>query len=234
MKGPESQKIQTLFSDISKSYDSANDAITFGMARSWRRKLVKWSEAKPNEKILDLATGTGDLAFDFLNLTDHKVEVLGVDFCEPMLEVAREKSKARNVEIEFTWGDACDLKFADNSFDIVSISYGIRNVENFDKAIKEIHRVLKPKGRLMILETGSKGSGLLSPLIGIYSGYVMPLIGGIISGKKSAYNYLGSSSSEFPSGQKLLDLICTSAEFKTAECRKILGGASFVYKLVKS
>jgi demethylmenaquinone methyltransferase/2-methoxy-6-polyprenyl-1,4-benzoquinol methylase len=234
MKGPEAQKIQNLFSEISKSYDSANDAITFGMARSWRRKLVKWSEAKAGDQILDLATGTGDLAFDFINYTNHKADVIGADFCEPMLVIAREKAKQKNKDIEFSWGDACDLKFNDESFDIVSISYGIRNVEDLDKAIKEMFRVLKPGGRLMILETGSKGSGLLSPLIGIYSGYIMPLVGGLISGKKSAYNYLGSSSSQFPSGQKLVDLIQKSAEFKTAEFKKILGGASFIYKLTKS
>ncbi len=233
MKGPEASKIQTLFSDISKSYDTANDAITFGMARNWRKKLVKWSEAKPEHKILDIATGTGDLAFDFFNFTDQKAEVIGIDFCQPMLDIADDKAKVKGTKIKFTWGDATDLKFPNESFDIVSISYGIRNVEDVDKAIKEMHRVLKPGGRLMILETGSKDSGILSPFINIYSNYLMPIVGGLISGKKDAYKYLGDSSALFPSGKNLTDRIMSAAKFKTAEHKKILGGASFIYKIIK-
>lgn len=233
MKGPESKKIQNLFSEISESYDTANDAITFGMARSWRRKLVRWSDVKPEDRVLDIATGTGDLVFDFLNFTNQKVSVLGVDFCEPMLVEARKKAVTKNADVEFKWGDACDLKFEDESFDIISISYGIRNVENFKKAIQEMQRVLKPGGRLMILETGSEDAGFLSPVIGLYTNYLMPLLGGLISGKKSAYNYLSQSSSKFPSGPTLVTNILAAAKFKSAKHKKILGGASFIYKFVK-
>ncbi len=233
MKGPDASKIQTLFSDISKNYDTANDAITFGMARSWRKKLVKWSDAKPDDKILDIATGTGDLAFDFLNYTNEKAEVIGIDFCQPMLDIANDKAKIKDSKIQFIWGDATDLKFLSETFDIVSISYGIRNVENFEKAIQEMHRVLKPGGRFMILETGSKDAGILSPLINIYASYIMPIVGGLISGQKSAYKYLCESSSLFPSGKNLVDKILKVAPFKTAENKKILGGASFLYKFVK-
>lgn len=233
MKGPESTKIQNLFSEISNTYDSANDVITFGMARSWRKKLVRWSDVKPHEKILDLATGTGDLAFDFFNYTGQRAQLLGLDFCEPMLVIARKKAQDKNLKIDFAWGDACDLKLEDESFDIVSISYGIRNVENLEKAISEMFRVLKPGGRLMILETGSKGSGLLSPFVNLYANYIMPVLGGLISGKKSAYNYLSQSSSAFPSGPIFVEKVKTSAPFKSAEFKKILGGASFIYKFKK-
>jgi demethylmenaquinone methyltransferase / 2-methoxy-6-polyprenyl-1,4-benzoquinol methylase len=233
MNGPDANKIQNLFSDISKSYDSANDAITFGMARAWRKKLVQWSEAKAGDEILDIATGTGDLAFDFFNYTKKQAKVIGVDFCEPMLEIAKDKAVAKLSNIEFKWGDACDLQFADSSFDIVSISYGIRNVADLEKAIQEMHRILKPGGRLMILETGSKDSGILSPFVNAYASYIMPIVGGMISGKKSAYKYLSESSSQFPSGNNLIFKLKKSADFKTAEFKKILGGASFIYKLTK-
>lgn len=233
MSGPNADKIQNLFSEIASSYDSANDAITFGMARSWRKKLVRWSEASKTSEILDIATGTGDLAFDFFDYTQKQAKVTGVDFCEPMLEKAKDKATARLAKIDFKWGDACSLDFADASFDIVSISYGIRNVEDLDKAVTEFHRVLRPGGRLMILETGSKDSGILSPFVHFYSSYIMPIVGGIASGKKSAYKYLGESSSQFPSGKNLIYRVQNASKFSKAESKKILGGASFIYKFVK-
>lgn len=233
MSGPNSEKIQNLFSEISNSYDSANDAITFGMARNWRKKLVRWSDASKTSAILDIATGTGDLAFDFYDYTQKQAHIVGVDFCEPMLEKAKDKAIARLAKVEFKWGDACALDFEDASFDIVSISYGIRNVEDFNKAVQEFHRVLKPGGRLMILETGSKDSGILSPFVHFYSSYIMPILGGLISGKKSAYKYLGESSAQFPSGKNLIRRVQDTAAFNKADFKKILGGASFIYKFVK-
>lgn len=234
MQGPEASKIQNLFSEISNTYDQANDTITFGMARSWRKKLVKWSDATKNSEILDIATGTGDLVFDFYNKIDPKIgNVMGTDFCEPMLEVARKKADKKNLRIKFEWADACQLDFADETFDIVSISYGIRNVQNPEKAIQEMYRVLKPAGRMMILETGSGRTGLLGPFVHFYSQKLMPILGGLISGKKDAYNYLSESSSQFPSGKKFIDFIKKSAPFETVETKKILGGASFIYKAIK-
>lgn len=231
MNGPSADKIQNLFSEISKSYDTANDTITFGLARSWRRKLVVWSEVKEGDKILDIATGTGDLAFDFSKKTNNTADIIGIDFCQPMLDIAVKKSSLPN--IKFLWGDACQLQYPDQSFDIVSISYGLRNVERFEDCVKEMYRVLKPGGRLMILETGSKDSGFLSPFINFYSNYVMPHLGGFISGKKSAYEYLSSSSAQFPSGKNLLGAIHKSAPFSVLQYKKVMGGASFIYKLIK-
>lgn len=233
-QGPESEKIQNLFSNISDSYDSANDLITFGIARYWRKKLVKLSQLQPTDSVLDIATGTGDLAFDFYKALKEKPnQVLGVDFCKPMLEVAEKKAKDRNAFVEFEFGDACNLQFKDESFDVVSISYGLRNVENTEKAIQEMYRVLKPGGRMMILETGSEAKGVLGPFVKFYNHRLMPTLGGWISGKKEAYNYLSSSSSKFPSGHALIRLIQQSAEFDSTECFTLMGGASFIYKAVK-
>ena len=148
-----------------------------------------------------------------------------------MLDVAVKKSDHPN--INFSWGDACKLEFPDQTFDVVSISYGLRNVEKFEDCVKEMYRVLKPGGRLMILETGSKDSGFLSPFIHFYSSFIMPYLGGFISGKKSAYEYLSSSSAQFPSGKNLLSSIQKSAAFSNLQYKKVMGGASFLYKLVK-
>lgn len=234
MQGPEASKIQNLFSEISDTYDKANDTITFGMARSWRKKLVKWSDVKEDSQVLDIATGTGDLVFDFEKKMDlRKGNILGTDFCEPMLEEARKKAIEKKLNIKFEWADACKLDYANETFDIVSISYGIRNVQNPEKAIQEMFRILKPGGRMMILETGSGRTGFLGPFVHLYSSKIMPLLGGIISGNKSAYNYLSDSSSKFPSGKAFLEFIKDSSKFSNVEYKKILGGASFIYKATK-
>ncbi len=233
-KGPESKTIQSLFSNISGSYDSANDLITFGIARLWRKKLVRWSNVKSTDHVLDIATGTGDLAFDFYNAQGKRPDVvIGADFCEPMLEIARQKAQDQKAQIGFQFADACALPFADESFDVVSISYGLRNVEDLSKAVSEMYRVLKSNGRMMILETGSESRGVLGPFVKFYNNKVMPILGGIISGKKDAYNYLSKSSSKFPSGQALIDMIQQSASFEKIEYQPLMGGASFIYKATK-
>lgn len=233
-QGPESKTIQNLFSNISESYDSANDLITFGIARLWRKKLVKWSLIKKTDFVLDIATGTGDLAFDFYKAQGQVAnQIVGADFCEPMLEIARKKAKAQKADIQFQFADACALPFEDESFDIVSISYGLRNVENLEKAVGEMFRVLKPRGRMMILETGSESRGVLGPFVKFYNNRVMPILGGMISGKKEAYNYLSKSSSKFPSGEALIQRIQATAAFEKVECQALMGGASFLYRAIK-
>lgn len=233
-KGPESKTIQNLFSNISDSYDSANDLITFGIARLWRKKLVKWAQIKSTDLILDIATGTGDLAFDFYRAQGKVANtVTGADFCEPMLEIAKKKAQDQKAQIEFQFADACKLPFDDESFDVVSISYGLRNVEDLSQAIKEMYRVLRPGGRMMILETGSESRGVLGPFVKFYNNKVMPVLGGLISGKKEAYNYLSRSSAQFPSGLALIEMIKDSAPFQQIEHKSLMGGASFIYKAIK-
>lgn len=235
MQGPSSEKIKNLFSEISDRYDFANDAITFGIARLWRKHLVRWSQVQNKDQILDIATGTGDLAFDFYNKISNKdlSKVQGIDFCQPMIEIAKSKAVKKKTPIEFSWGDACHLNFDDEKFDIVSISYGIRNVEDPKKALKEMYRVLRPGGRLMILETGSPIKNPLSPLIQFYSHKIVPWIGGIVSGKKEAYCYLSHSSSQFPSGNAFKEFVFNHSDFKACEFKSLMFGASFLYKFLK-
>ncbi|MCB0356689.1 MAG: ubiquinone/menaquinone biosynthesis methyltransferase, partial [Bdellovibrionales bacterium] len=161
-------EIKNLFGSISSTYDLANDVITLGMAHSWRKKLVAWSEAHKGSHVLDCASGTADLALQFKKTVDEKGRVVASDFCQEMLEVGEKKALKEGLDIEFHLGDVMQLSFADNEFDITSIAYGIRNVKDPQKAIAEMARVTKPDGHVMILETGEVTAPLVGPAIQVY------------------------------------------------------------------
>ena len=226
------QRVHGIFSDIAHRYDLANDVISFGVARFWRSKLVHLSRADKNSKVLDVATGTGDLAIEFKK-TAVSGDVIGVDFCANMLAPAPQKAKDKNLIVTFKQGDAMALEFADSSFDVVSIAYGLRNVSDPSVAVKEMGRVLKPGGRLMILETGRSEMPLFAPIFNFYFAKVMPIFGGFLSGSKDAYKYLDASSRDFPYGQKLVELIQKTGSFKTVEAVPLFGGISYIYRATK-
>ena len=227
------QRVHGIFSDIAHRYDLANDVISFGVARFWRSKLVHLSRADKNSKVLDVATGTGDLAIEFKK-TAVSGDVIGVDFCANMLAPAPQKAKDKNLTVTFKQGDAMALEFADNSFDVVSIAYGLRNVSDPSVAVKEMGRVLKPGGRLMILETGRSEMPLFAPIFNFYFAKVMPIFGGFLSGSKDAYKYLDASSRDFPYGQKLVELIQKTGSFKSVKAHPLFGGISYIYECHRS
>ncbi len=230
IKGPPAEDIQSLFGSIAHGYDKANGLMTFGMVYGWRQQLVRWSGAKPGDQILDCATGTGDLAFDFKKVVGSSGRVIGTDFCQEMLDQAPQKAKEQKLEVEFQWADAMKLPFADNSFDVVSISYGIRNVSDPVVALKEMARVCKPGGRVMILETGDHQLPLIQGAFDFYFKRIVPKIGGWVTGKPSAYEYLNRSSKSFPSRDKFLALMKEADTFSSTEFKSLMGGASFIYK----
>ncbi len=204
-----------------------------GMDTRWRKKLVCWSDApKQDGKILDCATGTGVLAFEFHKQLGAKSHITAVDFCEEMLEQARkinrEASSTKN--IHFQLADIHQLPFQDKTFDVCSIGYGLRNTKDPIKALKEMARVTKPGGTVMILETGDKPMFLLSPFFYLYFRYIMPRIGSWITGQKSAYEYLQKSSRDFPSRRLLLKLMKETNCFSKCEYKTLFFGASFIYK----
>jgi demethylmenaquinone methyltransferase/2-methoxy-6-polyprenyl-1,4-benzoquinol methylase len=231
--GPDSSEIQKLFASISGGYDKANDLMTFGMARLWRKQLVKWSEVKSGAKVLDVASGTGDLALEFKKAVGSAGEVVATDFCQEMLDQAPAKAQARGLEVKFQWADALNLPFADESFDVVSIAYGIRNVSDAGKAVHEMSRVLRPGGRLMILETGDQQSRWIQGLYSFYFSKVVPWLGHVATGKKEAYEYLNRSSARFPSGENFCETLRRNGRFESVEFKSLMGGASFLYKSVK-
>ena len=195
---PQPEKIRTMFSRVAANYDKANSVLSMGIHHLWRKKLVKLSAAAEGMKVLDCATGTGDLAIEFKKVVGNSGSVIGTDFCAEMLIPAPAKAQARGLEIQFAQADVLALPYPDSSFDVVSISFGIRNVADPIKALQEMSRVTKPGGSVMILEFGQADLPVFAPVFNFYSEKVLPILGGWVTGQKEAYQYLQSSSSAFP------------------------------------
>lgn len=222
-----SEQVRLMFSDISGSYDLGNDVLSFGTHRLWKRSMVRQARAPRGGSVLDLATGTGDIALLFSDEVGPEGKVIGADFCPDMIQQARAREKNQRRNLSFEVGDAMSLRFTDNSFDISSISFGIRNVDDPVKALSEMRRVVKPGGRVVVLEFGQP-RGLFGMLYRFYSNYILPIIGGVVSGNRKAYSYLNRTSAEFPCREGFIDLM-RRAGFKRASWKGMFGGIAFLY-----
>lgn len=225
------EKIRNMFSKVAGRYDLANSVLSMGIHHVWRKQIVNWSEASEGEKVLDCATGTGDLAIEFKK-TVKSGEVFGTDFCKEMLAPAPDKAKAKKLDIHFEQADVLKLPYEDNRFDISSISFGIRNVADPVKALEELARVTRPGGRIMILEFGQPQNKAFAGLYNFYSKNILPKIGGVITGDTDAYQYLQDSSAEFPCAEGFLKWAEDTRRFSRVEYRSLTGGIAYMYKLV--
>lgn len=223
-----SEKVRSMFADIAGDYDRVNTVLSFGVHHAWRKRTIKESGAAPGDSVLDCATGTGDLAIEFKKKVGINGYVLGTDFCAPMIEPAPEKAKKEGLEIDFEVADAMDLPYDDDRFDIASISFGIRNVDEPVTALKEMARVVRPGGRVVVLEFGQP-KGLLKYPYELYSQFIMPTVGGMLSGNKEAYTYLPKTSATFPAGKKFLKLMDNAGVFSEKRAIKLTGGIAFIY-----
>lgn len=223
-----SDKVRKMFADIADDYDRINSILSFGVHNAWRKKTVLESGAKAGDRVLDCATGTGDLALEFKKTVGHEGYVLGTDFCKEMIEFAPGKAEKEQLVVEFEVADAMNLPYDDNSFDIASIAFGIRNVDDPLVCLQEMGRVVKPGGRVVVLEFGQP-EGIMRMPYQIYSKHVMPAVGGWISGNKDAYTYLPETSAKFPAGEKFLELMDQSGSFNESRAVKLTGGIAFVY-----
>jgi demethylmenaquinone methyltransferase / 2-methoxy-6-polyprenyl-1,4-benzoquinol methylase len=227
------ETIKKMFSKVAKNYDSANQVLSAGIHHSWRKKLVELSLIESGDHVLDCATGTGDLAIEFKKAVGSTGIVIGTDFCPEMLETAPSKSKKLNLDIQFEVQDVMKLPYADNTFDVVSISFGIRNVADPIVALKEMARVTKPGGQVMILEFGQASLPVFSQVFNFYSEKILPLIGGWVTGEKEAYKYLQNSSSLFPCRDKFVDLMKQTGAFSACQYFSLTGGVAYIYKGTK-
>lgn len=193
-------KVGELFASIATRYDLINDIQSFGMHRLWKRRVLRLAHVRPGERALDLCCGTGDLA---LALAKQGANVTGLDFSEPMLRVAREKSKAQSPKskIDFICGDAQRIPFPDDTFDILTIGYGLRNLSDLDAGLRDMLRVTKPGGRLVALEFAKPDNSMWRA---IYFGYLkifLPIFGRIFCGNAAAYAYILESLKNYPAQQ---------------------------------
>jgi len=218
VNGPDPVAVRDTFTSVAPRYDLANHLLSGGIDFLWRRKLVKQARKGAHDQILDLATGSGDVALALRYGLSAKVKITGVDFCEPMLDRARWKRDQQNLEKEvnqFLVGDCLDLEFPDESFDLITIAFGLRNLADRELGLSEMLRVLKPGGRLMVLEF-SQPYFWFRPFYYIYLKGILPWLARLVTGDRDAYLYLGSSISEFPDRVGLAKEIQQSG-FETVE-----------------
>lgn len=224
-----SSPINRMFASIAPRYDVANDILSLGLHRLWRQVLLKHSALKPGQRALDCATGTGDLALLLKRRAGAQGEVVGVDFCEPMLEVARKKAARQNLNVSFVSADVLALPHEAGYFDLATVAFGVRNFVPPNKGLAQMARVLKPGGRLLVLEFGLPPSRAWRRVYGAYSRYFIPRIGGLITGNRSAYAYLHNTSTTFPYGSDFLRLMRQAAKFTHLEAIALAGGIAYLY-----
>lgn len=201
------EQVTQMFDNISGNYDDLNRVISLGIDVKWRKKVVDIVAKKNPENILDIATGTGDLAILMTSTSAKKI--VGLDLSVGMLEVGKKKIASQNLsdKIEMVVGDSENIPFPDNYFDAITVSFGIRNFETLEKGLAEIYRVLKPNGVFVILETSVPTKFPFKQGYSFYTKMILPLIGKIFSKDKNAYGYLSTSAANFPFGEKLNNIL---------------------------
>jgi len=201
------EQVAKMFDAISKNYDSLNRVISFGIDVRWRKKVIQLIGENNPKRILDLATGTGDLAIMMADLKPK--EIVGLDISAGMLSVGKEKiaNKKLSKLIKMVLGDSENIPFEDNYFDAITVSFGVRNFENLDKGLKEILRVLKPGGTFVVLETAVPTKTPYKQGYQIHSKFVLPLVGKLFSKDKTAYSYLSESANAFPFGKEFNNIL---------------------------
>lgn len=222
------EEVAEMFDNISGKYDFLNHFLSLGIDKLWRKKAIKMlRDIQPN-KIIDLATGTGDFAIAALKL--NPAEVAGVDISEGMLAKGRIKMKKRKVDnvISMNYGDSENLPFEDNYFDALTVGFGVRNYENLEKGLSEMLRVIRPEGRAIILEFSKPKHFPIKQLFNFYSKRIIPFLGKAISKDKRAYAYLPESVEAFPEGQAFLDIL-TKVGYKNLSARPVSGGIATIY-----
>lgn len=223
-----SEEVRQMFASISGRYDLINTVLSFGTHHWWRRKAVRLSGVKEGMNVLDCATGTGDLAIAFKKAVGAKGRVTGTDFCPEMLEPAPRKARRKGLDIHWEVADAMNLPYENDRFDLASIAFGIRNVDDPVTALSEMGRVVKPNGKVLILEFGQP-SGWMKYPFRWHSKYVIPVLGGLLSGNRKAYQYLPETSAAFPAGKLFLGSMHKTGRFKRVESHSLMQGIAYIY-----
>ncbi len=230
-KGKKEQVAQ-MFDTISENYDGLNKVISFGTDAKWKKRILKMVQEKQPTTILDIATGTGDLAILFS--TTSAQEIIGLDISQGMLEIGKQKihSKNLNDKIQMVLGDGENIPYANDYFDVITVAYGVRNFENLERGLGEILRVLKPGGQLLILETSVPTQFPFKQGYYVYTNFVMPMIGKLFSKDQKAYQYLSTSAQNFPFGEVLNNILRKIGFIDVQHLPQTMGVAT-IYKASK-
>ena len=232
--GEKGAQVEQMFDNISHSYDLLNHLLSFGIDKRWRKAAIKSLEPYQPKKILDVATGTGDFAILAAQRLSPE-RLLGIDISEGMLNVGREKVRKAGLEniVAFQKDDCMNLSLADNEFDAVMVAYGVRNFPDLDKGLREMLRVMKPGGRLVIIELTAPRKFPMKQLFGLYSHTVLPVYGRLVSKDKSAYSYLRRTIEAFPQGERMMEIL-KQAGFQHTAFRRLTFGICTLYTAQKN
>lgn len=231
--GKKSEQVEQMFDNIAPAYDQLNHTLSLGIDKSWRRKAIDWLKPYRPQRIMDVATGTGDFAI--LACRELQPEhLVGTDISEGMMNVGREKVKKAGLsgKISFAREDCTSLSFADHSFDAITVAFGVRNFEDLDKGLSEMCRVLKPGGHLVILELTTPERFPMKQLFAVYSRIVIPTLGKLFSKDNSAYKYLPQTIKAFPQGEVMRGVI-SRAGFGEVRFRRLTFGICTLYTATK-
>jgi demethylmenaquinone methyltransferase/2-methoxy-6-polyprenyl-1,4-benzoquinol methylase len=231
-KSSKKTQVRQMFNEISPRYDLMNRIISGGIDVKWRENVVAMLVAQKPQKILDVATGTGDLAVALLKT--QATEIIGIDISVGMLDLGKKKVNKNHWgnTIKMEIGDSENINYADNYFDAVTVAFGVRNFENLDKGLSEILRVLRPGGNLVVLETAIPQNYLIQKFYRFYTQFIMPVIGWIFSKDKSAYQYLSDSAAAFPFGKAFNNILAKNGFIAIEDITQTLGVAS-IYRAQK-
>ena len=222
--------VRSMFGSIAGGYDRANSVLSGGMHHLWRRAAVRMLRAAPNAAVLDCCCGTGDLSFAIARSLGEGGRVVGTDFTPEMVELAREKAAARGVgTVSFEVADALALPFDGSTFDAATVSFGIRNVVDPIAGLRDMARCVKRGGRVLVLEFGQPAGWLMGPLFRFYSRWLMPRIGGLLTGHRDAYEYLPRTSAAFPAGPDFVTGILEPAGLDLEQARPLTRGVAWIY-----
>lgn len=226
------QKVEKMFNDIAPRYDLLNHVLSAGIDIRWRKEVRKLLEPIKPMQILDVATGTGDLAIELANLKPKKI--VGLDIAAQMLEVGTQKIKKLQLDevIRMVHGDSAKIPFSDNAFDAITVAFGVRNFEDLHRGLKDMQRVLKPGGRVVVLEFSKPKGFLFKQIYQFYFRFILPVVGRLVSKHKEAYTYLPDSVSQFAEGEEFLDQM-KIAGFVEAKQKRLSMGIATLYWATK-
>lgn len=221
------KEVQEMFGSIAERYDMANSCLSLGIHKWWRRRLSRaWRRLSVAGRVvsgpvLDLCSGTGDVLFELEKTFPH---CIGADFCLPMLE----QGKKRKESSLFLQADALQLPFPDETFSLITVSFGVRNLEKLEVGLQEMFRVLKPRGHLLVMEFGQPRNRAWRALFSLYSFQIMPFLGGLLTGNRAAYEYLPRTSQKFPCGEDFMAQLKV-AGFSSCTAQSLSGGVAYIY-----